>query len=261
MKAHKKKAAVPERSNKRNLRKNLAMKRKPRKKRCTPRTRPTTIYLIRHAESITNTSGILQGQTIDEKLSGRGMEQAKRLKRWANRESIAAVYCSPLSRAVQTARIAFEGMKITELEELKEQNLGALSGKTLDEVFEMLVGLGLVKPEESYKRRETRHLLPYSKRFGGESESEVFERGLRAIKSAADKHRGRKVAMIAHARFNKVVLCGLQGFDFNGDEYGRIRQANTGINVIEVDGDKIRVIGMNLTAHLEPEDKNEAVRF
>ena len=231
-----------------------------RKRRRAPQAGPTTIYLIRHAETDINLRGICQSQTVDSKLSRRGVEQAKKLAKWAQDEDIAAVYSSPLCRAVRTAEIAFGGKKIIEIDELMEQHCGALSGKTVDEMLEILAREGIVGPKERPNRKNPWHMLRYGDRFGGESDSEVFERGMRAIKRIAKRHPGKKVAVVAHGRLNRLLLCGFAGRELDSRNYGEITQSNACINVLKAHGGKVRVAGINRTDHLKPESRGNKKR-
>ena len=63
------------------------------------------IFLARHGE-VDNPHGLLYGALPGFRLSRRGRLQAAALGRRLNRERLAAVYASPLERAVETAAIA-----------------------------------------------------------------------------------------------------------------------------------------------------------
>lgn len=69
------------------------------------------VVLIRHGESIANrTRGSVRQHDLglkDAKLSGEGQRQAEALQKHKDLSGIQVVICSPLSRALQTACIAF----------------------------------------------------------------------------------------------------------------------------------------------------------
>ena len=67
----------------------------------------TTIYLMRHGE-VHNPQEILYGRLPGFKLSARGIEQAQAAGAWLADKAIAAIYCSPMQRARQTAAIVAE---------------------------------------------------------------------------------------------------------------------------------------------------------
>jgi broad specificity phosphatase PhoE len=82
-------------------------------------------FLIRHGESEANVSGILCGQ-LDSPLTSRGFTQAQLLGSHFKSLSFQCDRClsSPLSRALETARIATGLKKIELFDELKEHHTG-----------------------------------------------------------------------------------------------------------------------------------------
>jgi probable phosphoglycerate mutase len=92
------------------------------------------IYLLRHAQSTANTKGILAGQDDSVELSKDGFKQAEELANYLKNLKINQVYCSPLTRCVQTVtpfmmtkpKISFQIKP-----ELIEMNYGQWSGKKL----------------------------------------------------------------------------------------------------------------------------------
>lgn len=91
-----------------------------------------TIYLMRHTESVANTLHILAGQE-NFALSHDGKADAEALaKEFSARESVDAIFASPLLRAQQTAApfvVACDAPLLID-ERLKEQHLGKFSGMT-----------------------------------------------------------------------------------------------------------------------------------
>ena len=65
----------------------------------------TKLYLMRHGE-VHNPEQILYGRMPGYRLSERGVEQAHAAGRWlADKAAIKALYCSPMERTQQTAKI------------------------------------------------------------------------------------------------------------------------------------------------------------
>ncbi len=99
------------------------------------------LYLVRHGETVTNKSGLIQGQR-DVELSDKGIENAKELKEIIGSLDIDVVISSPLKRAKDTAKIItdnkypiniddriierdwglIEGIKFTEVDSFKNWN-------------------------------------------------------------------------------------------------------------------------------------------
>ena len=76
----------------------------------------TTLYLVRHGESLGNLRGFFLGHT-DWGLSPRGEEQARTLAEALADLPFSAVYSSDLSRAVQTVRPAAAAHRLPVLRE------------------------------------------------------------------------------------------------------------------------------------------------
>lgn len=90
----------------------------------------TTIYLVRHAETIFNQKNKLQG-LINGELSEKGLKQANLLRQKFNSYDVDFCYCSPLLRTMQTAfTLVGDRCLILKDERLIERNLGQLEGKS-----------------------------------------------------------------------------------------------------------------------------------
>lgn len=88
----------------------------------------TKIIYIVHSTTGDNEKGIVSGQ-YDCPLSERGINQAKNLFQDLSKIVLdfGEIYCSPLSRAVQTAAILFPQKNITSDKRLMEINYGSLT--------------------------------------------------------------------------------------------------------------------------------------
>jgi probable phosphoglycerate mutase len=82
------------------------------------------VYLLRHAQSVANTKGILAGQDDSVELSKDGFKQSKELANYLQTLKVSQVYCSPLTRCIPKIEFQIEP-------ELIEMNYGEWSGKKL----------------------------------------------------------------------------------------------------------------------------------
>lgn len=94
-------------------------------------------YLLRHGESTANLERIYAGWT-DVPLTKTGRSQARKAALEIKRTPIDVIYSSPLSRALETARIVATeiGIKVSEIviaPDLTERDLGNFSGKSRDD--------------------------------------------------------------------------------------------------------------------------------
>lgn len=99
--------------------------------------RPQCIYLARHGQSLANMNKQISGQ-LDSRLSPKGLLQAQWLKEVLLDETVTAVFCSSLNRAIETARPTAEsrGLPIQIKADLREIYLGDLQGRKVSETNE-----------------------------------------------------------------------------------------------------------------------------
>jgi probable phosphoglycerate mutase len=88
------------------------------------------IYIFRHGETDYNVNKRMQGW-LDVPLNKNGIAQAEMLYKKMSNIKMDCVYSSPLSRALDTAKIVVPNTKIITVDGLKEWNLGVFNGKIL----------------------------------------------------------------------------------------------------------------------------------
>lgn len=95
----------------------------------------TTLYLVRHGETVDNASHIMQGQTQGE-LNDTGREQARELAVQMSSEHIDVFVASDLWRAVETCRILSEpyGAEVITTELLRERDWGSFTGRYIPDL-------------------------------------------------------------------------------------------------------------------------------
>ncbi|BBJ27137.1 histidine phosphatase family protein [Athalassotoga saccharophila] len=93
-------------------------------------------YLLRHGQTDSNLSGIIQGQSIDVPLNEEGIEKSKKIAELL-KGHVSRIVSSDLLRAYQTARIIGEilGVEIETDKRLREMNYGSWEGNFLDELM------------------------------------------------------------------------------------------------------------------------------
>jgi alpha-ribazole phosphatase/probable phosphoglycerate mutase len=135
-----------------------------------------------HSISVDNERGIATGWLPGE-LSERGRELARELGARRRDDGIAAVYCSDLRRAVETAEIAFagSGIPIAHDPRLRECDYGELNGAPVSRID---------------AERARRIDVPFS---GGESYRQVVARVGSFLDDVSKNHDGERVLLIGHA--------------------------------------------------------------
>jgi broad specificity phosphatase PhoE len=189
-------------------------------------------YLIRHGETEWNKGNIWQGQE-DVPLSGRGREQAERLRRRFSGVAVDSVYASPLARAWETASIAFPGRAIHPLPALMERHMGLLQGKTHAEARRIWAWV-------AEWDRDGRTAAP--------PQGEDWDSFQRRVLGALPALQGERVAVVAHGGSLRCLLEHLLGVE--GPRPGRIRLDNASVSIVERREETWHVHVVNSTLHL-----------
>jgi phosphoserine phosphatase len=147
----------------------------------------TTILLARHGETDWNREDRFQGHA-DPPLNRTGRAQAVDLSVALMAEELAAVYSSPLRRALETAEVvaASHGLEPVPVDDLREVDVGSWSGLTRAEVEDRF-------PEQF------RRWLDYGQGWeDGETYEEMGRRAVEALLRLAAAHEGERVLAVTH---------------------------------------------------------------
>ena len=95
----------------------------------------TTLFLVRHGETVDNANKIMQGQTQGQ-LNDEGVRQAEQLRNQLAATPIDMVVSSDLKRAVDTARIVAEphGLEVITTPLLRERDWGSFTGRYIPDL-------------------------------------------------------------------------------------------------------------------------------
>jgi len=212
----------------------------------------THLFLVRHGETDFNHRGIVQGRGVDTDLNDTGLAQAEALGRRFAQEQIEIVYSSPLKRAKMTGAVLARHCRLPEPStdpDLEEMSWGILEGKDLTpEALNMFAEM-----KEQWGDGNHDYRLP-----DGESAAEVAERGRAGIDRILKESAGKRIVVVAHGRFLRIILAVLL------EEYGLQRMeelghANTCVNHLVHEDGVFRAELLNCTAHLMDSDGSSAV--
>lgn len=206
----------------------------------------TTLYIVRHGESLDN-AGLPWRRTPEESpLSDRGREQAHVVARRLAGVHADAVLASNLLRARQTAEIiaADRGLEVRIVPELRERFVGSFSGRTdLRELPEYREAFA------AYDRGTAREKMAWKLGDDWESFDEALHRFTTAVEGVADDYPGKTAIVVAHGTVMRMFLVGAGYATFDELPDGCIE--NTGYVVVETDGSAWRVtdaVGVHVLA-------------
>lgn len=179
--------------------------------------------LVRHGESEGNVAATLQGCRLDAPLSSRGRRQAEALAIRLAGEEVDAVWASPLQRARETAEAvaAPHGFALSVDPDLVEFDWGSWTGQPLDEDMERRVA----ELRARWRAGDVDLAPP-----GGETPTRAAARARRVLARLAATRSERPV-VVAHGRFNRVLMTVLLGRDLA--RMDEIRQRNGSLSVFE----------------------------
>ncbi len=186
----------------------------------------TTIYLIRHCQSVANEKRVYNS-TIndDEGLSKNGKKQSLLIAKFFLKKKIARIYTSPFLRTKQTADAIALATKarIEIIDEIGEMDCGEWNGKTENDIVK--------RYPEAWRGW---HYDPQNNPIpGGESLLEVQARALSAFKSLIKKHADEEIVIVTHYCVFNVIMCTLisnlanfRSFDTQNGTVAEIKMEN-----------------------------------
>ena len=201
---------------------------------------PTRIYLVRHGATQLTAEDRFSGD-IGVELSDEGREQAARLGERIHDDGIGALYCSPMSRTVETAKILAGhcGLAPQLRDGLREISHGRWEGMTRADVERQFA-------EEYAQWSEDPFTFAPE---GGESGLAVLARALPTLRAIVVKHAGNRVLVVSHKATIRLLLSSLLGFDARGYR-DRLDQAPACLNVLDFkDAAHARLMLFNDTSH------------
>jgi len=200
------------------------------------------LILVRHGETDVNRAGLTLGRS-DVGLNEKGHLQAQRLAQALKGRGIAAIYSSPLSRALETARAIGQALELpVQVEEdLIELDAGETERMNAQQLWERF---------PDFMRRWTSPevasvILP----GGSETLSQAQARAWRVVERLRQRHDNDTVVIVSHAFIILAILCHALGLDLG--QFRRLHHDIAAISILELRPDRSILLSLNDTCHLE----------
>jgi probable phosphoglycerate mutase len=206
----------------------------------------TRLYMVRHGATMLSAEDRFAG-AVDVELSEEGKFQAGRLAERLADDSITAVYCSPLTRTVQTATIlaSLHQLPLVREEGLREIHHGHWEGMRRADVESQFMD------EYSAWEEDPFTFAPQ----GGEAGVNVIARDLPVIRKIVLEHRGQNVIVVSHKATLRLLISSLLGFDARGYR-DRLDQSPACLNVLDFkDPVRARLMLFNDVSHYTDQPK------
>ncbi|WP_024546691.1 histidine phosphatase family protein [Picosynechococcus sp. NKBG15041c] len=210
----------------------------------------TRVIIVRHGQSSYNALKMIQGRCDESVLTDKGRADAATVGQALQGINFAAIYCSPLQRAKQTAEIIHQ----------------QLDGVPAPTPSACLLEINLPQWEKLLKT-EVKEKYPEAYRLWHENPAEfamthadgsehypvkdLYDQAQQFWQELLAKHQGETVLIVAHNGINRCLLMSAAGIP--PSKYQSIQQSNCCINVVNFAGqlgDIVQFESINQTAHL-----------
>jgi probable phosphoglycerate mutase len=180
------------------------------------------VYLIRHGKIHQEDDQRRYIGQIDLPLADEGIKQAQSLQKRFERSDVGAIYCSDLSRSINTAKIIVGSRRVPIVirKDLREVCMGEWEGCTFGDIARRF-------PDE-FKARGS-DMVSY-RVPGGESFADCSQRMVAALEDIMASSSGN-IVIIGHAGGIRLLLCHMLGMPITN--LFRISQDYGCLNVIQ----------------------------
>lgn len=200
----------------------------------------TRVYMVRHGATQLSAEDRFAG-AVDVELSEEGKFQAGRLAERLADDQISVVYCSPLTRTIQTATILASprNVPVIQRDGLREIHHGHWEGLRRSDVESQF-------PDEYAAWEEDPFTFAPQ---GGEAGVNVIARALPVIREIVLEHRGDNILVVSHKATLRLLISSLLGFDARGYR-DRLDQSPACLNVLDFkDPVRARLMLFNDVSH------------
>lgn len=202
----------------------------------------TEVLLIRHAQQAMDANGVI-GDFLDPPLTEQGRAQGELLGEALSTKRLDAIYSSPLTRALETARAIqrhHRHLEIGVMDDLREVEV--FRDVPRDKTAMEFLGKELLNAVRQRMLNERNwDVYPYS-----ESSYDFRKRSINAVEAAIAGNAGERIAIICHGGVINAYIGHIIGTPY--DMF--FRPAHTSVNIV-VAGSGRRVLRLlNDTHHL-----------
>lgn len=198
-----------------------------------PEAATCRLYLVRHGTNAVSTENRYRGRR-DIPLDVQGYEDAARASQALSEAGLAAVYTSPLRRAVATAQIIADAARVPDvriLPGLNNLDYGAWEGMTAAEA-------GRHDPAGFAVYRNSPSLATCP---GGERLIDAQRRVLTALALIGSRHYGEAVVAVTHAVMVRLITLHVSGVE---DESWRLPASAGPITEVRVGGGLVEPVAV-----------------
>jgi len=196
----------------------------------------TRFIIFRHGQTDWNLERRVQGRN-DIALNKKGRSQARLLAERLRNETIDAIYSSPLSRALDTAKTVADkhGKQVLILDSLIEMSFGSLEGKTKAERVALLPNFDVTndKDRASVSMETFGEVVPFLQKD--------------IIPMLIKNHGNQTIVLSTHDQKMRAILIAL---GMSEDIKAELLK-NCAVTIVEKNNDQLDIICHNDASHVE----------
>jgi broad specificity phosphatase PhoE len=170
-----------------------------------------TIHFLRHGQTALSREDTFSGAGLDPELTEEGLQMAQAFTNMYRYKPWAAIYSSPLRRAVMTAQLLCNAlsMELQVRDGLKEIEYGSWEGQSKEQI------------NAEYHDDYISWLADpaWHAPTGGELAVVIARRGLQVVEEIRQQHTGGDVLVVSHKATIRIILCSLLGIDVGRFRY------------------------------------------
>jgi probable phosphoglycerate mutase len=192
--------------------------------------------MMRHGEAENNVKHILAGRELEYYLTERGREQVASTAEGLKSVPIEAIYTSPVTRTVETAKIVSEtiGIDYTIDDRLIETDMGSIVGMSYNEALEKFGNIFL----------RFYHDDPMLRNLHVERFSSIRARINNILDFVADKHQATNVLLVTHLDPIKAAINRI--FNLNPDTLFNMTVKNASLTILRHGSSDYNLIAFNV---------------
>ncbi|NRB06283.1 MAG: histidine phosphatase family protein [Richelia sp.] len=217
----------------------------------------TRIIIVRHGQTNYNTERRIQGRTDFSRLTQKGRDDASHVGKFLSQVVFDAIYCSPLSRAKQTAEIIHQQLSLNQEQSAVPQPSNKLLEVDLP-LWEKMLSADVKQqfPDDYRIWKEEPHNFKMLISPGEESKEHfpvlsLYEQARGFWQEMLPRHQGKTILIVGHNGINRSLIS--TALNIPPSRYHSIQQSNCGISVLNFAGgwgEPVQLESLNQTQHM-----------
>ncbi|WP_088243668.1 histidine phosphatase family protein [Calothrix rhizosoleniae] len=217
----------------------------------------TRAIIVRHGQSTYNIEKRIQGRTDFSRLTQKGCDDASQVGKFLSQIKFDAIYCSPLTRAQQTAAIIHQELSVNSEQSAVPQPSHQLLEVDLPLWEKMLSADVQYQFADDYriwkeKPHEFKMLVP-----DGDGTREhfpvlsLYAQAREFWQEILSRHQGKTILIVGHNGINRSLIS--TALNIPPSRYHSLQQSNCGVSVLNFSGalgEPAQLESLNQTQHM-----------